>query len=77
MLTALCPQRSVTPFDSEKFSQHSQQLDDGPPSSTTQRRIADAVSEAQSKAAEAKKAAQKLKKPKVRTNGSRGMKEPS
>ncbi|KWU43638.1 hypothetical protein RHOSPDRAFT_34786 [Rhodotorula sp. JG-1b] len=56
--------RSVTPFDSEKFSQHSQQLDDGPPSSTTQRRIADAVSEAQNKAAEAKKAAQKFKKPK-------------
>jgi hypothetical protein len=72
VLTAFCPQRSVTPFDSEKFSQHSQQLEDGPPSSATQRRIADAVSEAQNKAAEAKKAAQKLKKPKVRMKELKG-----
>ncbi|GAA5864481.1 hypothetical protein JCM3774_005141 [Rhodotorula dairenensis] len=56
--------RSATPFDSEKASQHSLQIDGSPPSSTTQKRISLAVSEAQHKAATAKTAAQKPKKPK-------------
>lgn len=62
------PQRSITPLESDKASQQTFDFDGSPPSSTTQKRISDAVSEAQSKAATAKAAAQKPRKPKVRTS---------